>query len=85
MDGTTLPPDLEQYAEQAVADGRFRDRGEVVAAGLRLLQQSDGEVDAFAATLEEARAESDSKGWLAAEDVHAEMVALIDEVRRSKA
>ena len=85
MDGMTLPTELEHYADQAVAAGRFRDRSEVVAAGLRLLQQSDAEVAAFAASLEQARAESDREGWLAAEDVHAELAALIDEARRTTA
>ena len=85
MDGMSLPPELERYADEAVAAGRFRDRAEVLAAGLRLLRQSDAEVDAFATSLEQARAESDRDGWLNAEDVHAEMALLIDEARRSQA
>ena len=85
MDGMTLPTELELYADQAVAAGRFRDRAEVLAAGLRLLQQSDAEVADFAASLEQARAESDREGWLTAEDVHVEVTALIDEARRAKA
>lgn len=84
MDGTSLPPELERNADRAVADGRFRDRAEVLAAGLRLLQQSDGEVDAFAASLDAARAESNREGWLVPEDVHAKMAARIDEARRAK-
>jgi Arc/MetJ-type ribon-helix-helix transcriptional regulator len=84
MDATPLPPELERYADQAVAAGRFRDRADILAGGLRLLQQCDTEVDAFAASLEEARAESNRDSWLAAHDVHAEMAALINEARRAK-
>lgn len=81
----TLPPALERDSDVAVASGRFRDRAEVLAAGLRLLQRSDAEVDALAASLEEARAERERDGWLTPDDVHAEMVALIDEARRTQA
>ena len=34
MDGVTLPPDLEQFATEAVAAGRYRDTAEVVRAGV---------------------------------------------------
>lgn len=79
----TLPSELERYADEAIAAGRFRDRSEVVAAGLRLLQQSEAEVAAFVQSLEDARAESEREGWLSAENVHTEMAALIDKARRS--
>jgi putative addiction module CopG family antidote len=79
MDGMTLPPELERYADEAVAAGRFRDRGEVVAAGLMLLQQADHEVSMFVKSLEEARAESDRDGWVSLDD----MITHMDEVIRA--
>lgn len=79
MDGMTLPPELERYADEAVAAGRFRDRGEVVAAGLVLLQQADHEVSVFVNSLEEARAESDRDGWVSLDD----MITHMDEVIRA--
>ncbi len=39
MDGIALPPDLEQFAAQEVAAGRYRDLDEVVRAGVGLLRQ----------------------------------------------
>jgi hypothetical protein len=51
----------------------------------RRVPKSDAEVAAFAASLEQARAVSDREGWLAAEEVHAELAALIDEARRTTA
>ena len=41
MDDVTLPPELERFAEAAVAAGRFRDMSEVVAAGVSLLQRQE--------------------------------------------
>ena len=84
MDGMALPPDLEQFAADAVAAGRYRDRAALIAAGVGLLQRSEAEVADFVQSLEEARAEAERDGWLSAEDVHAEMAALIDEARRAK-
>lgn len=85
MDNVSLPPELEQYAAEAVATGRFRDVAEVVAAGLRLLRQADSELAQFTRSLEGAQTEADRDGWLSSEAVHAEMAALIDEARRAKA
>ena len=34
MDAVTLPPELERFAEEAVAAGRYRDFSELVAAGV---------------------------------------------------
>jgi antitoxin ParD1/3/4 len=85
MDGLTLPPDLEQFATEAVAAGRYRDVSEVVATGVDLVRRLEAERAAFVRTLEEAEAEADRDGWHSAEDVHAEMAALIDEARRATA
>jgi len=80
MDGTPLPPDLERYADEAVAAGRFRDRGDVVAAGLNLLQQAETELAAFVQSLDDARAEADRDGWVNLDD----MLAHMDEVIGAK-
>jgi antitoxin ParD1/3/4 len=82
MDEVSLPPDLAQFATDAVAAGRFRDVAEVVAAGVSLLQRQEQARAAFIRSLEDAEAEAERDGWLSAEDVHAEMAALIDEARR---
>ena len=84
MDGMPLSPELERFAEDAIAAGRFRNMAEVVAAGIGLLQQREAASAAFVATLEAAEEESDRNGSHSADDVHAEMAALIDEARRTK-
>lgn len=78
MDGMTLPPDLTRYADEAVASGRFLNRGEVVAAGLKLLQQADTEVAAFVKSLEDAKAEADRDGWVSLEDMVGQMNRIIE-------
>jgi putative addiction module CopG family antidote len=80
MDGITLPPDLEQYAAEAVAAGRFRDMSEVVQAGLVLLRQSETELAEFVASLEEARAEGERDGFLSGAQVQTRVRAAIARV-----
>jgi putative addiction module CopG family antidote len=84
MNAVILPPELELFAAEAVAAGRYRDLDEVVTAGVSLLQQREAARAAFVASLEAAEAESERDGWHSSEDVHAEMAALIDEARRAK-
>jgi putative addiction module CopG family antidote len=72
----TLPPELERHADEAVAAGRFRDRSEIMAAGLRLLQQTDAEVAEFVQSLEDARAEAERDGWIGLDD----MTAMMDRI-----
>ena len=85
MDSVTLPPDLEQFATEAVAAGRYRDVSEVVATGVDLVRRLEAERAAFVRMLEEAEAEADRQGWHSADDVNAEKAALIEEARRATA
>lgn len=79
MDGVILPPELEQFAADAVAAGRYRDTAEVVQAGVRLLQTAEAEVAEFVASLEAAREESNRDGWVSLDDMLAEMDHIISE------
>jgi putative addiction module CopG family antidote len=85
MDHATLTPELEQFATEAVAAGRYRDVAEVVQAGLPLLRESEAERAAFEASLESAPAEGERDGFLSAEDVHRRMTAMLDGLARAKA
>ncbi len=82
MDGITLPPDLEQFATDAVASGQYRDTAEVVAAGIRLLQQQQTARVVFVRSLEEAQAESDRDGWFSLDEVMAEADAIIADMQK---
>lgn len=79
MDGVTLPPDLEQFATEAVAAGRYRDTAEVVRAGVQLLQRAEAEVVEFVASLETARDEANRDGWVNLDEMLAEMDQIMRE------
>ena len=85
MDTVTLPPELERFATEAIAAGRYRDIAEVVAAGVSLLQRAEVARAEFIASLEEAQAEAEREGWHALDDVLAEVDAIIDEEARARA
>jgi putative addiction module CopG family antidote len=77
MNAVTLPPDLEHFAAEAVASGRYRDLADVVAAGVSLLQHAEAERERFLKSLEAAEAEADRDGWHSLDDVMAEAEAII--------
>jgi antitoxin ParD1/3/4 len=68
-------PDLEAFAEQCVASGRYGDLESVVDAGLALLREREKQRAAFVASLEAAEREADEKGWLEIEEVIAALDA----------
>ncbi len=69
----SLPLELENYAAGAVAEGRYRDRAEVVAAGVALLRERDAARAAFLASVLAAEEEADRNGCVSG----GEMVALV--------
>jgi putative addiction module CopG family antidote len=77
MDDVTLPPELERFAVEAVAAGRYRDMSHALAAGLRLLQEAEAELAAFVASLEAAREESNRDGWHSLDEAMAEADQII--------
>jgi antitoxin ParD1/3/4 len=85
MNAITLPPDLERFADDIVAQGRFRDVAEVVAAGVSLLQRAEAERAAFVASLEEARAEGERDGFLTIDEVMRDIDALLEEMANARA
>ena len=77
-----LPPDLDRFAAEAVATGRYPDVAAVVAAGVELLRQQEAARAEFIATLEAAEAESDRDGWIELEDVLAAADKVIEAAER---
>jgi len=53
----SLPTDLRKYAADAVATGRYRDVGKVLAADVGLLRKAEAEVAEFVRLLEDVKAE----------------------------
>jgi putative addiction module CopG family antidote len=85
MDTVTLPPDLEQFANEAVASGRFRDRQEMLTAAMGLLRQQEAARAAFVTSLEEAEAEGERDGFFTIDEVMREMDELIEKAERRRA
>ena len=71
MDGIALPPDLEQFAAEAVAAGHYRDTAEVVRAGVELLRRREQARAALLGSVLAAREEGDRVGYLTADEVAA--------------
>ena len=81
IEDVTLPPELEQFAAEAVAAGRYRDTAEVVRAGVDLLRQWDAMRAELLASVLAARDEGDRDGYLTGDEVAARVRATI--ARRS--
>ncbi len=77
MSTVTLPPDLERFASEAVAAGRYRDLSDVVAAGVSLLQRQEQARAQFIKSLEDAEAEAERDGWHSLDEVLAEADRII--------
>lgn len=75
----SLPPDLEQYAVEAVAAGRYRDVSEVLAAGVDLLRQRDAARASFLASVLAAEAEADRDGCVSGDEMVARVRARLAE------
>ena len=73
-----LTPELERFARQCVAEGRYNNVSEVVRSALRLLQDLEQQRRQFTAMLDAAMEEADRDGTFTVEEVLAEMDAIID-------
>lgn len=80
MDDVRLPPELERFAEEAVAAGRYRDLSDALAAGLRLLQRQEQARADFVASLDAAIREGERDGFFTIEQVERDMDAAIEEI-----
>jgi len=69
MDTVILPPELERFATEAVAAGRYRTVSEVVAAGVSLLQRHEQARAELLASVLAAKEESDRDGYLTGDEV----------------
>ena len=69
MDGTTLPPELDRFAVEAVASGRYASRDEVIAAGVELLRRQDEERARLLASVLAAREEAERDGYLTSDQL----------------
>jgi len=75
MDTVTVPPELERFATDAVAAGRYRSVSDVVAAGVTLLQrQEQARADLLASVLA-AEEEAERGGCVSGDEMLARVRA----------
>ena len=77
MDDVALPPELEQFAAEAVASGRYRDRADLIAAGIGLLRQQEAARAELLASVLAAKEEGDRDGYRDGDEVAARVRATI--------
>ena len=73
-----LTPELERFAREVVAEGRYNNVSEVVRQGLRMLQEAEERRRAFTKSLDDAVARSEREGYVELEDVLADIDAIIE-------
>lgn len=73
----SLTPELERFAREVVAEGRYNNVSEVVRQGLRMLQEAEERRRAFNASLDAAVAEAEQDGYFTAEEVLADLDKII--------
>ena len=79
MADVTLPPDLERFATEAVAAGRYRDVSDVIAAGVSLLRrQEQARADLLASVLA-AEEEAEREGCVSGDEMLARVRARLAE------
>src|ERR1700722_11700724 len=78
-----LTPELERFAREVVAEGRYNNVSEVVRQGLRMLQEAEERKQRFMAMLKVVEARTEREGSISAEDALAEMDRVIEELERA--
>jgi antitoxin ParD1/3/4 len=77
-----LTPELERFARECVAEGRYNNVSEVVRSALRLLQELEEQRRLFTAMLDEAVEEAEREGTFTVEEARAGAQAIIDAHKR---
>ena len=80
MDNVTLPPDLERFAAEAVAAGRYRDVSALVTAGVELLRQRETAGAELLRSVRAAEENGERHGFLTLDEVMADADATIAEM-----
>ncbi len=80
MNAVTLPPELQRFATEAIASGRYRDMAELLATSVSLLQRTEQARAAFVASFDAAIAEGEQNGFFSIEEIERDMDAAIEDV-----
>lgn len=81
----SLTPELERFARECVAEGRYNNVSEVVRSGLRLLQEQEELRRQLTAMMQEIEEEADRGTNYTLEEVLAEIDDIIEEAENEEA
>lgn len=79
-----LTPELERFAREVVAEGRYNNVSEVVRDGLRLLQDAAERKKNFMRMIQEVEADVEKNGDISLDEALAEMDRAIEEVSKPR-
>jgi antitoxin ParD1/3/4 len=79
----SLTPELERFAREVVAEGRYNNVSEVVRDGLRLLQDAAERKKSFMRMVREVEADIEKNGTLSIDEAMAEVDRIIEEAERA--
>ncbi|MEJ0064344.1 MAG: type II toxin-antitoxin system ParD family antitoxin [Caulobacteraceae bacterium] len=80
----SLTPELERFAREVVAEGRYNNVSEVVRDGLRLLQDAAERKKNFMKMIREVEADVEKNGSVSLDDALARMDRAIEEVAAAR-
>ena len=80
-----LGPVLESFVDSLVGNGRYNSKSEVIREGIRLVQEREARLAALHAEIEIGMADIKAGRVHDAEDVYAELHALIDAKIKARA
>ena len=78
-----LTPELERFAREVVAEGRYNNVSEVVRDGLRLLQDAAERKKSFMRMIREVEADVEKNGSLSIDEAMAEVDRIIEQAERA--
>ncbi len=84
MSAVTLPPDLQRFVADAVAQGRHVDLDDLVRAAVSLLQRAEAERAAFIVSHDKAVAEGKRDGFITIKEVLQETDEIIEATERRR-
>jgi antitoxin ParD1/3/4 len=79
----SLTPELERFAREVVAEGRYNNVSEVVRDGLRLLQDAAERKKSFMRMVREVEADVEKNGSISIDEAMAEVDRIIEEAERA--
>jgi putative addiction module CopG family antidote len=79
MTTVTLPPELEQFATEAISAGRYRDMAELLATSVSLLQRQERARAELLASVLAAEEEAAREGCLSGDEMVAHVRARLAE------